>query len=330
MPESHAYEIAEVTDPGTWDDFVSNAIGGSVFSTSPWLQCAQEATGSPTMRYGCYKKQQLVAGATGLEIAGGKRLITPPLFPHGGLLHRPVPSDLASRWESERNGETQALLEFLNRRYRRVHLTLAPGLTDVRPYLWSGWEVRPRYTYITDLSAGSEPLWNRLERRTRTVIRKAESSGFQFVKTDDVDLLRAQYELVYAQQEGQLPVDSGVVQRLAETAQKRDLTETYCVASPSAETAAIVVFARGADRSYAWVAGADPTFRDSGATSLLYWKFLEQTSSAQFDFVGANMPGIAFFKRGFAGSLVPYFAVEGYSSRLLQSLAGMRRLLRAR
>ena len=76
------------------------------------------------------------------------------------------------------------------------------------------------------------------------------------------------------------------------------------------------------------MAGADPSHRDSGATSLLYWKVMEGTTRARFDFVGANLASIAFFKRGFGGDLVPYFATEGFGSPLLRSAVRLRRVLR--
>ena len=89
--------------------------------------------------------------------------------------------------------------------------------------------------------------------------------------------------------------------------------------------AATVVFVHGFDTMYAWQAGADPAFNSSDALSLLYWEFFKQTRYEKFDSVGANIPAIALFKRGFGGDLVPYFVVEGYKSRLVQTaMAGKK------
>ncbi len=326
MPALDIYEIADASNADDWDPFVRSAVGGTVFSTRAWLECAQEATGDRAVGYRCYKKGQLVAGVSGIERRRGRQLITPPLLPHGGFVHRPVPSDLPSRQESERRGEARALIEFLEGRYGHVHLTLSPAIDDVREFSWAGWNAAPRYTYLTDLRCGSAAVWSRLERRTRTVIRKA-SEIFRFEPADDLDELVQQYEMVYGEQ-GRPPVAADIMRRFAFEARKRELTEAYRVVDGTGRTASVVVFARGFDTIYAWVSGADPAFRDSGATSFLYWKLLERTGFPRFDFVGANLPGIAFFKRGFGGSLVSYFAVEAFPSRLLKLLAGGRRLLR--
>ena len=58
-----------------------------------------------------------------------------------------------------------------------------------------------------------EALWERVERRTRTVIRKAEKSGFQLRPTDNLELFRHQYELIYTRQDNKMPVASDLVQR---------------------------------------------------------------------------------------------------------------------
>ena len=325
MPDADMYEISDASD-ADWDGLVRGALGGTVFSTRAWLECAQEATGDRAVNYGCYKKGEIVAGVSGIERRRGRQFTTPPLTPHGGFIHRPVPSDLPSRQESERRGETRALIEFLESRYGHVHLTLAPGIDDVREFSWAGWNPAPRYTYVTDLGCGSDAVWSRLERRTRTVIRKA-SERFRFEPADDLDELVQQYELVYTEQDPP-PVAADVMRRFASAARERGLAEAWRVVDDRGRTASVVVFARGFDTIYAWIAGADPAFRDSGATSFLYWKLLEQTGFPRFDFVGANLPAIAFFKRGFGGSLVSYYAVEAFPSRLLRLLAGGRRLLR--
>ena len=332
MPEPDSFEIADVADGEAWDAFVGTAAGATVFSTSAWLRCAREATGCEPRIHGCYRRGELVAAVSGLHLSRRLRsqLVTPPLLPHGGLLHRPVDSDNPARRESARNSSASSLIRFLESSYSSVRLTHSPELVDMREFSWAGWDVGPRYTYRLPLPADRQELWQQLERRTRTVVRKAEKEGYRFRRLDDPELLRRQYELVYSSSiHGRRPpVESALVERFARAAADAGLTEMHVAESPSGAIAAAVVFARGSHEVFAWVAGADPAFRDSGAASFLYWKFLEQTAFQRFDFVGANIPGIALFKRGFAGDLVPYFHTQGYRSRWLQGLTSLRAALR--
>ena len=330
MPDTSSYDLAEISDAALWDDFAGRAVGGTPFSTTPWLACAGAATGEPWRLFGCFRSGRLVAGVAGLvrKRRLGLQLLTPPLFPHGGFLHLASDSLSPARQEADRNGARRALIDFLHGQFDSIQLTHAPGLVDAREFIWAGWTTIPRYTYQLDLT-DRQGLWDGLERRTRTAIRKAEREGFRVCATEDAELLRRQFELVYGRQDNGPPVKAELVGRIAGAAQQAGLTETLLVESPGGATGAIVAFTTGGDQVYAWIAGADPSLRESGAAALLYWKFLEQTAAARFDFAGANIPGIALFKRGFGCRLVPYFAVEGYRSRWLRGLASLRRSLRS-
>ncbi|MBI2505511.1 MAG: GNAT family N-acetyltransferase [Candidatus Latescibacteria bacterium] len=325
---SDTCEIRTVSDPQAWDEFVRRAAGGTVFSTWAWLQCAQQATGQAFRCLGCYRNGQLVAGLSGVEAqrAGLRRLATPVLTPHGGLLLAPIAGKGPAKAESEWHRAVELLIAHLRQEYHHWALVHAPAVGDMRPFTWAGWEVRVRYTYQMELG-NREGLWERLERRTRTVIRKAEGSGFRVQPTEDLDLFRQQYERLYARQGGRMPVGAGVAQGFAEAACQAGLAHGLKVESPEGQVAAVVIFVRGFEGHYAWVAGADPELNHTGATSLLYWKYFEQ-EQGRFDFVGANIPSIAFFKRGFGGELVPYFAVEGFRDTLVKGLFSGARVLR--
>ena len=324
-----SYEIAEVDDAIIWDSFVSQAAGGSVFSTTPWLRCAQEAIGAPFRCVGCFKNGQLLAGVTGLVQRRRffTRFTTPDLTPHGGLLFTPVPGKGPAKAEAEWNRTAALLIDHLTASYGHVQLVHTPAIGDVREFIWANWNIRIRYTYRIDLS-DLDGLWERVERRTRTVIRKAEKGGFQLRETTDLDLFQHQYEQIYTRQDGSPPVSATLVRQFAHQVLDADLGRAWAILSPADEVASIVIFVEDSSTAYAWIAGADPTFNPTGATSLLYWKYFQQTPLRKFDFVGANIPPIARFKRGFGGDLVPYYAVEGFGSRWLKnSFAGRRILL---
>ena len=327
MPDS--YEVRAVENPETWDDFVRQAIGGTVFSTRTWLDCAARATGCPVHCYGLYKNGSLLAGVSGVELrrTGLTRLTTPDLTPHGGPLFAPIPSKGPAKLEAEWGRATQFIIDHLLQRYDHVQFALSPAVQDVREFIWCNWDIRTRYTYQMDLS-DLDALWERVERRTRTVIRKAEKGGFVLQPTDDMDLFRRQYELTYTRQDGGPPVDSALVQIFASHALETGLAKAHAIVSPKGDTASIVIFVEGFDTLYAWVAGADPAFNPSGATSLLYWRVFEQTDFDKFDFVGANIPAIAKFKRGFGGDLVSYFAVEGFKSAMVKTAVAGKKALR--
>lgn len=326
-PMSDTCEIRVVTDPLAWDEFVRRAVGGTVFSTWAWLECAQQATGSPFRCLGVYRNGQLVAGLSGAETrrAGLRRLATPVLTPHGGLLLAPIAGKGPA--ESEWNRAAELLIAHLQREYHHCALAHAPAVGDMRPFTWAGWQVRVRYTYQFDLGE-PEQVWAGFEHRTRQAINKAERNGFAVEPTADLELFRRQYELLYARQGNKAPVDPTVAQHFAAAAFRAGLAEGLAVLSPEGEVAAAVIFVSGFEGDYAWVSGADPALTHTGAASLIQWRYYAAHPGRRFDFVGANMPGIALFKRGFGGRLVPYFVVEGFGNRWVKGLFSGARVLR--
>ncbi len=326
---SDAYEIRAVKDRAPWDAFVHTAIGGTVFSTCTWLDCATQALSGEALRIGVYKKDKLVAGLAALVEKRGlfTHLETPALTPHTGLLFAPLASKGHAKIEAERQRACELLIEHLQKNYDHLHLTHTPAFGDMRPFSWANWQVSVRYTYRMDLS-DLDALWQRVERRTRTVIRKAEKLGFRLLPTNDLDLFAHLYDKIYAHQQKAPPIATAITQRFVAAVLEAGLGRAFTATSPEGDTAALVVFVEDGDTAYAWVAGADPALNNTGATSLLYWKYFEQSQQSRFDFVGANIPSIAFFKRGLGGDLVPYYATEGFGNAWLRRAMHLKRLFR--
>jgi hypothetical protein len=323
MPEASRYEIQTVAADDAWDHFVTTATGGSLFVRATWLRCAEQAGTGETVIRGVFDKGTLIAAAVGTSTRGRvRRFATAPLLPHSGVLFREPLSDQLPRQEAERNACWQALLPDLET-YQHVHLSCAPTVVDMREAIWAKWQIHPRYTYHIDLAEDRQVLWDGLERRTRTVIRKAETAGFR-VESATEEGFDELYRRTYG--DSKPPVGAELTQRFVGAALEQGLVEGYRAVAPSGETAATVFFATDATqaRLYAWVAGADPTYRDTGASALLYWKVLEATEAESFDFVGANMASIALFKRGFGGRLVSYYALEKWNSSWRRWAAALR------
>ena len=328
MPEAERYDIRAVPLDASWEEFVDSATGTHTFARGDWLRCAEDVSSQGLFVRGAYLKDILVAAVIGQQTRRPllQRLATPPLLPHAGFLFRKPVSEQLPRQEAERNSAWQALLANLAGCHH-LHLSCGPGITDVREPIWAGWTAHPRYTYQIDLPSDRQKVWDGLERRTRTVIRKAEGAGFHVVPTTDHATFETLYRKTYTT--ATLPVDANLTQRFVTAALEAGLVEGHSVLSPEGAVAATVYFAidnqAATPQLSAWVAGADPAFRDAGASALLYWKVLEATQAENFDFVGANMASIALFKRGFGGRLFSYYALEKWNSPWRRRVAALRR-----
>ena len=180
------------------------------------------------------------------------------------------------------------------------------------------------YTYLIDLR-DLDKLWNVLfEKRTNNAIRKAEKSGFTVDKAHDAAVLSDLYKAIYTKQNRRPPVAPDILSAFYRAASETGMAQMYMAADRAGNPASVCVIVLEGTKAYAWVSGADPDADKLGATSLLYWRMFEDlaTSHSRFDFVGANMPSIAKFKRGFGGVLDVYYMTEKPPSRL--SAAAMK------
>ncbi len=209
----------------------------------------------------------------------------------------------------------ERLLEALARRYARVDLHLPPGWTDVRPALWRGWRAHPLYTYEIDLEQTSLTHWSENPRR---LFRKA-ATNYRLI--EDARLAPVAARLVatgYRRHHRPPPASAerlaALIQTLAETGPVR----LFGVQHATGETEATVVLMVAPPRVWYWLAGSVP---GPAMTVLLghLWSQLREEGFRWFDFVGANTPSIAEFKRRFNPTLRLYFRLT-YDRSPLQTL----------
>jgi hypothetical protein len=309
-------EVKKIEDPETWDRFVEESPQGTVFSTLGWMRIAAEAQGGEPVALGVFEGEKLLGGAAFLEIKKGpfRKATTPALTPYGGILHRPFRGKRSSEEESLRHSCAGPLVDHLNRRYDFVYLVHPPSVSDVRPFSWNGFDSRVRYTYHLDI-ASPDAVWDGFEHRMKTVIRNAE--GELTVESSPWTGGFAElYEHVYRDRGGEPPVARGVVERMAPAAIDSCGGDLRIVRDPDGTAVCAGLFVRDGHAVYAWVSGALPSRNSSGAMSCLVWDTVRRYSGSVpvFDMVGANIPGVAFYKRGFGGTLVPYYATGRYGS----------------
>ncbi len=231
----------------------------------------------------------------------------PPLLPESPLIvpdtSAPVPPE--------------QLLEALARRYARIDLHLPTEWTDVRPALWRGWRAYPLYTYEIDLEQTSPTHWSENPRR---LFRKV-AQNYRLI--EDVRLAPVVARLVatgYQRHRRSPPAPAERLTALLEQLTKAGPIRLFGVQNLSGATEAAVALVTERPRAWYWLAGSRP---GPAMTVLLghLWSRLREEGFRQFDFVGANTPSIAEFKRRFNPTLQLYF-------RLTRDRSPLQTLLR--
>ncbi len=305
-----------ITDWNAWDDLVRQSPQGTVFSGSTWMESICRLTGTEMKGVGYFNGTDLMGGAAFSEVLRGpfRKATVPILTPYGGFLAIPLKGHRESKREAHLQKISQELMDFLARNYHHIFLVHTPSLSDTRPFDWAGWSVKNRFSYLVELDTPYE-IWERFERRTRSSIRKAEEPGYTFVFEENIEQFCTLYEKTYQKQGIDLPASKELINEHYSTLIENDIAFTAVVKDTSGTWAAAVIFIKNGNDLCAWLSGAEPELESHGIMSFLYWKLMESSVGkyAKLDFLGANLPAQAKFKRGFGGKTVCYPLTETYS-----------------
>ena len=305
-----------ITDWEAWDDLVKQSPQGTVFSGTTWMESMCRLTGTEMKGAGYFNGNDLIGGVVFAEVCRGPFLkaTVPILTPYGGFIASPLRGHRDSKSEAHLHKISQELMDFLARNYHHVFLVHTPSLNDTRPFDWAGWSVKNRFSYQVELESPYE-IWEMFERRTRSSVRKAEGLGYTFVIEDNIERFCTLYEKTYKKQGIDLPASKKLLSEHYSTLVENNLAFTAVVKDTSGTWAASVIFIKNGNDLCAWLSGAEPEMESHGTMSLLYWKLMESffEKYASLDFLGANIPAQAKFKRGFGGKAVGYPLTETYS-----------------
>jgi hypothetical protein len=260
----------------------------------------------------------MIAGIAFSEVVKGplRKANTPVLAPYGGLVYNVSSDDPRKDTDSLQLLCAEKLIDFLQRKYHHVMLSHSPDFSDIRPFSWSGWSERVRYTYLLDIS-DPERLWKKSRDRAKRKIRKARET-LSIGGSVDAETIADLHERFYRDRDKTPPVSRSIVISMINALQGTGLINISTVKDKSDGIVAIQVTVIGFKTVYTLLYGTLPNSSYSGADSLLIWNAVKKYSAthSQLDLVGANIPSIAFFKKGFGGTLTPHYVTEYYSSPL--------------
>ncbi len=310
-------KTSEISDAAAWDAFVQSSGNGSVFSTSFWLEAIAPLQDGRVVRIGACQGDEIVAGVSFIEIERGglRKAVSPILTPYCGFLYRDEHGKVTDSGSREMACAEQ-LIRFLERRYHYTMLVHDPAFTDIRPFSRRGWTAGVRYTCVLDISDPDE-AWKKCKSRARRQVTLAEKS-FTVGAGCAPATIGEIHEQTYRQKGNRPLISSLQVAAWAENIGGKGLIDVRTALDETGAVAGMQVNVPGNDTVYTLVYGTSPAFQDRGVDSFLMWEAVKQYSRTHryLDMVGANIPSIAFFKRGFGADLKPYYVTERYSSPL--------------
>ncbi|ANS76596.1 hypothetical protein AWM70_20110 [Paenibacillus yonginensis] len=212
---------------------------------------------------------------------------------------------LSSRWHET----AKLLIPELEAHMGSAGIVFPPGITDMRPFIWSGFHVWMKYTYYLKLPFKLEEASSEI----RGKIRKAAAMGYRTEKSvnmaDILDCLQGTEERKGFSH--QLTVED---LELARSLLGDKVLRCYvCYAPNGKAVSASVVLAWESGLAQGWVAGSKSEHITSGVVQLSQsyaFEDLSRDGFAYFDFAGANIPSVSKSKAPWGAELVPYYVVQ--------------------
>lgn len=197
--------VATDSDQKLWDDVVNSSDEGTIFHTWKWLKVLEKHSGKKILSRPYKGILYPLIVWEGKEIIGlmpiyffnskfFKIAASPPYSGEyqtlGPIMNKPlIPIKSHKRLNiffQFQNTVDNFLKEELKPNY--ISIISSPGISDPRPFLWSGYQVIPQFTFINDLSEGEKNLWENFNHSARKSINKAIKNGFSVEKGSKSDI----------------------------------------------------------------------------------------------------------------------------------------------
>lgn len=180
----------------------------------------------------------------------------------------------------------------------------------------ANWELKK--TFLLDLTLGVERLWKNLRAETRNQVRQAERRGVEIYEAKSLDDWLEHYYLmhkaVYLRQKTKPPAKPAFYQVLWDHLYGEGRLRVI-LARHNGKTIAGGIFPIYKDTIYFLDGASLREYQRLRANNLIQWHIISWAASEGlrvYDMVGANIPSIAHFKRGFGGreAEYPYFQMS--------------------
>jgi GNAT acetyltransferase-like protein len=199
----------------------------------------------------------------------------------------------------------------------------SPKALNALPFYWAGYNLEVRYTYRLEGLGSTEALWEGLRSNIRREIRKARKQ-VDVVEGLGIDRFHHVLSKTYARQGISTPHTLPELERVHAASSSRGAEAMLFARDEADRVHAAIWVVWDRDAAYYLLAGAEPSLRTSGASSLLMWEAILRAGEHTdvFDFHGSMVRPVERFVRSFGGRQSPYLSVTRMGPGVRLALAG--------
>lgn len=306
------FHVSEVDDK-TWGDIVKVSDQYNVFSNPSWLRLLSEVTGNSFKIFAVFNKDVPICGCAAIvkNTLEGKLFTSAPLSQYSSVLLFQQ-SNAVIYYKA-----VLRLLAHLKNSFDRIVLYLHPTFDDKVIFLKNGWGVEDRYTYYIDLR-DKDRLHAQFDDSLKRQIRKGSKNGFIIEAGRPWDeRFYESWSRTFQRQGIRPPLGRKSFNKVFTYLKDSGIEKTLTAYDKNGCFAAGVIFLIENKKAYYWASTLSEGYESSGINQLLMWEGLQSLSENgidMLDFVGADIPSIASYKKKFGGVLTRHYAISVRSS----------------
>ena len=194
------------------------------------------------------------------------------------------------------------------------------SFTNWMPLYWKGFSQTTKYSYVLEDIKNHDELFLNFRSNIKTDIKKAIKNKISITETDDIDIVYKMTAKTFKRQEKRNSLNLDLFRKLDEKCAKQNKRKIFIATDESSNihSAAYVIYDNLS--AYYIIGGGDDKLRNSGATSLLIWESIKESSIHvdNFDFEGSMIEPIEKFFNGFNGKQKQYFSIKKSNNFLIK------------
>ena len=204
----------------------------------------------------------------------------------------------------------KSLATYLYKEYFRIMITLDPAINDIRAFKWSGLKAEPLYTYTKQIKDYSS---DDLQKETKRILNNKAKKDLVMKKQWDLDIYKTlSIEMLNRKKRSLRQINDSYISFLNEIYAKGFITQYIAFKDENPLAYLIIIKDILQKKIYAFFAAADTNIKKNGASLFCYDFILSNYTSGfdTFDFSGANIESIAYYKSQFNPELVNYYRIR--------------------
>ena len=343
-------EIAKEEDREEWDKLVEASPHSTIFHTWKWLKIMEKYSWMKTVM----KKRVKCKLYPVIGLKGETPIGVFPLFLYNSSLFRMVASP-PSKVEVHYLGPVlvdydklkQDKKELIHVEFQKkveefivselkadyISIKTPPDMIDCRPFVWSGYEVKPRYNYIFSLNNGKDYLWKGFKKELRKKITIAEKMGISIEEGSKKELGRiyADYSAKFESQGLRINFSKEYLFDVYDAFHPHNLK--VFVARYQGEFASGMIATCFRNIFSDWRGSVFPYLKTIPSNDLLHWETMKWAINNGFKYyeiTWANTPRLNPFKSKYNPDLSIYFSATKHTSFLSKLIdVGYTRILKS-